>query len=362
MPVGRNYTPPLEALNNASSGADRELERIRAFERTIGRFVGTHETEIQLDFNDWVPTNSAIDRVMTYEYPTPPTLRYDPAFSEIDGSPLEGFSPRSARGGKNSRHGVFFGDLHFRNGLDLPVAVKPYEEEDPKKTAWSTLKDYYNGLAVGHIGLYSLQPVGHLLDGSKTGYSITLLEETLTTLDSIDWSNYYPNIGAHPGMSNIWSQIGRQAAMLHSLGANTHWDMAGRNMAETAEDYAFFIDWESSVISPVQPPQAEMRFEFSFPDLKELMRTMCFSPYAQPEAGLGIFHGKNGDLWQAFRDVVFDEYLGVREDMATAAGDKAQRTEVMSELDVLQGSLRNYMREKLEPMLQLPKTDVVNQA
>src|SRR3990167_11276977 len=179
---GKNYTSPLNDLRTTESGIDPELERICAFEKAICRLASSHETQVKLDFDERVPTNTALAQVLDSEYLEPPAFCYDSDFKVIDVSPIEGFSPRSARGGKNSRHGVFFGDLHFSNGINLPVAVKPSQSLDPKRpqeAAWAALKDYYNTSAAGWLGLYTLHPVGYVLDGPDRAYSFTVLEKPL---------------------------------------------------------------------------------------------------------------------------------------------------------------------------------------
>lgn len=337
--MSRNYTPPLDVLQETTSELDRELEHIRSLEQTIGTLAFTRMVDIGLDFeNDRVPVNRAIERVMCYEYPAPSTFCYDPVFKRLDGTSLKNFTPRSSRGGKNSKNGVVFGDLGFDNGFWLPVAVKPHEADSAEQAAKLCLKDYFNGVAVGHVGIRSLQPAGYLIDGKKKAYSMTRLEESLTTLDSIDWSTFYPNVDENPGMQQIWTQVARQLATFHSSGANSHLDVAGRNIAVTAENRAFLIDWEKSFISPQQPSEADVRYQFSHPDLASLAETMCYPPNGKYKVGLGIFYGKDGDWWQGFKDIVLDEYIEERKNPDNYPSD-VPYGEILGELEVLQASL-----------------------
>lgn len=323
---------------------DHERDRVQEFEHVIGNLAITQIVEAEIDFTDRVPVKRAIERFMTYEYSGSRTLYLAPKIEHLGNTTVAQFSPRVARSGKNSAHGVFFGDLAFDDGRALAVAVKPHTLHDATN---SSLVDYFNGVAVNKLGLFSLQPAGCLLDTDNRAYSLTVLDETLTTLDSIDWTSFYPDMDKHPGMQQIWSQIARQLGLLHSAGAMTHGDLAGRNIAVTADNYAFLIDWERAHISTVQPGDAEVRYEWSHPDLASLLESMCRPPHDDFKAGLGIFYGDKGAVgnwWQGFREMVFDEYVNTRQGMADTTTDKYLKAEVKSELQVLGISLLNDMR------------------
>lgn len=336
IPVEREVRP---------SEIDAELRRVERFQNVLGRCSVLRNVGVELDFDERVPVKIATDQFFTYEYDGRAGLYLDSAFNEVCTNETVLFSPRIARVGKNSAHGVFFGDIQFINGQTLPVAVKPHEVGDVHESA---IRDHLNGKAIRSLGLYSLQPVGVMLTGSNEAYSLTVLEETLTTLDSVDWSEFYPMTDHNPGMIQIWSQVARQTGFLHSLGSMSHGDLAGRNIAVTADNYVFPIDWEMAHVSLVAPRDAEVRYEFSHPDLLKLVENFCRPPHDNFKAGLGIFFGKEGNWWQAFRDLVFDEYIDIRKAMVNENGDKVAINEVNSELEVLDASLQQDMAMNYE--------------
>ena len=320
--------------------ADPEAERILAFQEALGRCASKQVIgQNYIDFELLTPVKHAVGLFKTYEYNGLSGFYVESPHSELLGAEDVSFGPRNARGGRNSAHGVFFGDIIFGDNKRLPVAVKPHQLGGANE---SVLTEHYNTRAVRGLGLYSLEPVAVLLgyDNSESAYMITKLEETLTTLDTIDWSDFYPKIDSHPGMTQIWSQIARQVAFLHSSGSNMHGDLAGRNIAITADDYAFLIDWERSHISKIKPRDAEIRYAFSHPDLSMLVETFVLSPNDRFKAGLGIFYGKQGNWWQGFRDIFLNEYIDTRLQFAETNNDQQ---DVKEEIEVLLASLQNDM-------------------
>lgn len=335
----------LESSSELEAPQDLESARITGLQETLGYCTVTQLTDLELDFSERVPVKMAADRFLTYGFRACPTLYVEPRYGKYDEQSAVEFVPRIARSGKNSAHGVFFGDIHFSEVDSLAVAVKPHTDEYRVESA---LYDHLNSRAITELGFYSLQPVGIVTDGDRSAYSLTLLEETLTTLDSIDWSDFYPNTDNHPGMKLIWSQIARQVALLHSKGSLSHGDLAGRNIAITAENYAFLIDWERAHISLTTPRDAEVRYEFSHPDLAMLLETFCRPPNDEFRAGLGIFYGKDGDWWQGFCELFLDEYFTTRQALADELSDKPAKLEIMSELEVLDCELQKDMERALD--------------
>lgn len=335
-------------ISKASTGElskvfDIEQGRVEEFAESILGVRQTQVIETYMDFDDRTPVRQAINRFMSFEYRGVPTLYLDENLKNLGSIALTGFTPRVARGGKNSAHGVFFGDLLFEE-ISVPVAVKPHTIEGATR---SSLTDHFNGVAVNKLGLFALQPAGCLLNNEQRGFSLTMLDETLTTLDTIDWTNFYPDVEDHPGMMQIWSQVARQLGLLHSTGAMSHGDLAGRNIAVTADNYAFLIDWERAHISTHQPLDAEIRYEFSHPDLASLLESMSLPEDNAFKAGLGIFYGKKGELsewWEGFKTLFFDEYLSIRREIAETSNNKQLLAEVERELQALNISLLNDMK------------------
>ncbi len=348
--MNKYNSSPAECVFSSTPERDIERGRVQEFEQIINNIAGSALVQTELDFKDRVPVKSAVDRFMTYEFTGKSELYIDSSLRHLGEVAVAQFMPRVARAGKNSAHGVFFGDLVFENDNVLSVAVKPYMQvaaRGQKDAVNASLIDYFNGVAVNKLGLYSLQPAGCLLDASERAYTLTILDEVLTTLDSIDWSSFYPDLYGNPGMLQMWSQIARQVGMLHSAGAMSHGDLAGRNIAVTADSYAFLIDWEKSHISTVQPRDAEVRYEFSHPDLATLLESMCRPTNDDFKAGLGIFYGKEGTVeewWNGFKQMFFDEYLSTRQEIVETTNDEKLIAEVTDELKVLSASLLNDMK------------------
>lgn len=287
-----------------------EMTRVYQFWETLGRTALIKPAHFQFDFKDVAPVEQATRRFFNYDMEAQPTLYLEPSQDEeLQTQRLTGFWPRVTRGGKRTRHGVFFGDLIFNDDRQLPVAIKPHDDDRPGAKE-SCLRDYTNNLAAGELGFFSLEPVGFLLDYDRS-YSITRLQESLTTLDSIDWSNFYPDTNDHPGMMQIWSQVARRLADLHVDGSMMHGDLAARNIAITSDSQVFFIDWEFASLDLKEPRDVEVKFGYSFADLDLLVACMCM-PTTQ--GGIGIFSGKAGDWWKGFCDFFFDEYEALRLD------------------------------------------------
>lgn len=326
----------LTSPDNLQVVTDQEVARVQRFQSTLGNCTLVTTVETEIDYDVITPTRVAVNDFLTRkEEGQGVYLEKEFAHYAHEGVPV--FTPRISRGGKNSAHGVFFGDLGFESGLSLPVAVKPYDSEDSEKPV---LREHFNSRAIREVGLYSLHPMGVILGSSDENYYLTLLEESLTTLDSVDWSKFYPDMDENPGMMQIWSQIARQVALMHSLGSVSHLDLAGRNIAATAGNYAFLIDWERAHVSLVKPTEAEIKYHFSHPDLSSLIETCFKSPNDPFKAGLGIFYKKTGDIWSAIREMFLDEYFATRRALAESEGSEAEIKEVEEELAVLDSSLR----------------------
>lgn len=318
--------------HETNSGLERD--HVREFQESLSKSsIKILSGDIDIDLNDSDPIEMATSRFLTYEYSGTPTLYLRPDYEAAVQSPIKEFSSRVSRAGKRSRHGVIFGDLNSEDGQQLSVAVKPHPGEE---SVQSSFGDYARNMSIHKLGFYTLESVGFLMDGKDKAYSITKLDETLTTLDSINWSGFYPDFDKDPGMKQIWSQVARQTALLHSMGSLMHGDLAARNIAATADDEVFLIDWEDASIDLSQPRDSEIRFGYSFTDLDVLVASMCISPDAQIWGGIGLFAGKPGNWFEGFRSIFYDEYEALRLDLAQ--GTKHE-TAVREELFVLKKEL-----------------------
>lgn len=338
MPIPGGF----EVLEHARM-QDAEAERIGEFMMALLTVTDIKPILPDTNFDDVEPIYFAEKRFLAFDYSDQPTLYLNPDLGvEIQGPQDLSFTPLVARGGKRSAHGVFFGRL--RKGEDeISVAVKPHTAN-----AFITgLDDYFKNHAISELGFYSLKPAGLLLASREKAYSMTVLEEGLTTLDSIDWSHYYPNAEENPGMQEMWRVISDQAAILHAMGNKTHGDMAARNIATNTDGLTFFIDWEHAQLSNNKTRDAETRYSRSYADLSVLLESMCLPPHADigGKAGIGMFYGKKCDWWKAFCEVFFDEYVAVRLTMAEDGNHHGQALrDVNEELKQLEIDLREDVR------------------
>jgi hypothetical protein len=313
---------------------DRESERIAAFQEQLSRGVDVvaHDPTFYMEHED--PAADAANRFATYELSSRPTLYLRPRFMTALERGDVTFMPKVSRVGKKSAHGLFFGDISSDENR-VKVAVKPHVEE----SLTSCLNDDYRNELAKRMGFHTLRSVGVLIDSDRTAYSMTLRDD-ISSLESIDWSSFFPDITDHPGMLSIWSQVARQAAALHEPGNRSHGDLAARNIATSLDDSVFFFDWEHAQLGTLPPRDEEVRFSHSFRDMNSLLMSMCLPTDRPHNAGIGVFTGKAGDWWSGFCRLVLDEYEEQR--MAQAdRGDHHSRqlSEVESELTELRRSL-----------------------
>ncbi len=344
-----------EGLNIGESLADAELERVCDFLETLETIRSVRPFETTIDFAERTPVDLAVQRFLHcehIEHDRSTRLYLEPRTASrfITGGLVEvDFLPRTSRAGKSSRHGVFFGDLGFvspSNSL-LPVAVKPYDEDYPRDFC---VREYLNNVGFREQSLDCPRPIGLVLARDKA-YFLSELDETLTTLDSIDWSDFHGSMDENPGMREIWSHVAKITAVLHSIGISAHCDLVPRNIAINADGSMRFIDLEESQIDTTPPRDAEVRFGNSYKDLKVLVEAMC-RPLKIPQipgvtpggithmVGIGLFNQPDRDWWVDFCNLFFDEYAQDRLALArNGSHHSRQEAEVQSEIDSLRQTL-----------------------
>lgn len=327
-----------ELLRDIDNEQNSERQRIEEFQRTLRHVNSIKPLDVVFDQNDEEPVERAIARFRTYDL-APTTGLYVASRYKGIITDAERFTPITTRP-RRSAHGLFLGELEGSNGKTVSVAVKPHRVTNIFE---SCTKDYFSNAAVRAFGFEALEPVGMLIDHNRA-YSITLLEETLSTIDSIDWRNFLNAMDENPGMLETWQHIARSLGVFHSLGSMMHGDLAARNIATTAEGAVLFIDWEYANISLVNPRDSEVRYGYSYTDLASLLDSMC-RPTTDPyKAGIGLFYGNDGDWWEGFCGLVFDEYCEYRLEIARIGNHHAAReVDVLSELEQLRISLRQRM-------------------
>jgi len=320
---------------------DRELENVTRFQEVLSNISHIEPQVVKLDIYEQTesdPVNVAKERFASYG--SHGTLYLENRYLRFAGEEAS-FEPRITRGGKRSAHGVVFGDLNIGEEEPVPVAVKPHKFEGAVD---SCLGEYYNNEMVRQLGLPNLEAVGFVVSSGNEAYSMTRIDDTLSTIDAIDWSDFYPDMAKDPGMQEIWRQVSYQAAILHSHGNMSHGDFAARNIAVTIDGGVFLIDWEKAYLNMTPPRDAEARYARSHGDLSMLMESMCRPTHDDFKAGIGLFYGKEADWWQGFREIFFDTYRHVRLELATEGNHHKQtENDVREELHVLDQSLLEDM-------------------
>lgn len=331
---------------------DLEHERVARFNALITQELPVHCITTQINLSDSDPLHSTIREIRGQGVQR--GLLLDLATARLithEGSEIPKaveFIPRVSRG-KKSAHGVFFGDIVFDNERTLEVAVKPFTDENNE---WGALYDQFSNYMVKKIGLYTLEPAGVLLDGDSehgTSYSMTILEEGMTTFDSIDWTDFAESMEENPGMTELWSSLARTVALLHASGQSNQGDLAGRNIATSDDGGAFLIDWEKARFSGDAPRDAETRYQFSSVDLAQLVESMCRTPEDPLMPGIGIFNLERDDWWEQFCTIFYDEYLDTRRILAQEGSHhKTTVADVESEITALTGRLKSEMQKQRE--------------
>lgn len=257
---------------------------------------------------------------------------------------LVGFEPFISRGGKASGHGVFFGALQFADGMELAVAVKPHfsNENDPesKRNAESScLQDYFGNVAAKKCGFESLEPVGFILDEDGTPYSLTVLDQTLDTLDNINWTHFFEEGFDTIGMKDLLYKVAMITALLHNNGESFHGDLAARNIATNIYGQVFLIDWEYGNVTNSPAPDAEERFGKSWVDLRKLLQSMI-RPANIKDPGVGMFEHCKESYWDNFKELFFDDYLEARKQLAQQGSHHMKKLrDTEAELQQLENSL-----------------------
>lgn len=325
---------------------DREQERVRLFVEAVSAGLPIKEWEpvIHLDADD--PIVDGIQEFYALGRKTglllDRSIIVDGAESEDTDVYTAGFNPRRSRAGKNSVHGVFFGDIILSTGQVVSLAVKPHSVENNERSA---LTDMLSTHIVEQLGFYTLKPAGVLLQDDPvydTAYSLTVLDEGLTTFDSIEWTHFATDLSKNPGMREQWRAVANQVAVLHDSGQACHGDLAARNVATSGDGGAFLIDWEKARFSGIPPRDAEVRYQFSYADISVLLESMARSPRAPFKPGIGLLNERSGDWWATFKEVFLDDYFITRRILAEQGRHNRHRAhDIEEELKVLEDTLRH---------------------
>lgn len=337
---------------DAEQRGDRELQRVMEFSQVLGSVASFSSITLSYESESDKPVQDAIHRFETYESIGIPTMYLEKRYEKLQGE--LSFDPRISRGGKRSFHGVFFGDLIIGDNEPIPLAVKPHIGDSALHTC---IGEYVNNEVIRSMNFPNLSPVGFLVASRDRAYTFTIRDDLLTTLDSLDWSGFYPETENNPVMREMWDNIAQQVAILHQDGNRSHGDLAARNIAMTAEGGILIIDWEKARLNTQKgtTKDAEARYASSSLDLLTLVESITRPPHDEFKAGIGILYGKEVDWWQAFCDIFFDEYKATRLILAEQGPHhKRTETEVEEELEELENSLRLHIEMMQEVCSQIP--------
>jgi len=309
-----------------------ERERMNEF----GRVLDGVETGVVVETSVHLDTETPVDDAANYFIHTErlagPNLYLHESQAALAEAGKPSFLPRRSRG-RTSAHGVFFGDMLFEDGTVVQVAVKPHDDESLQSCA----TDYFTNTAAQELGLKTLEPLGMVVGAEGKAYSLTVRDETLRTLDAINWQQLAAQDLEQ--FHNVWGQVARQMAMLHSMGKVSHGDLAARNIAVGIDGGVFMIDWEHGTMSTQQPRDPEIRYSYSRADVGELMESLVRTRKDSFKGGIELLTNEP-EPWQAFRGLIFDEYVATRLDFAK---NPAERRDIQDELVELERSLQQHM-------------------
>lgn len=328
-------------------------EKVAEFQEFL-HHAHVESVQVNIDPDAEIPAAEAQSRFTRLHYPTLPTLFVVPEMYEFAEEGILGFEPFTSRSGNASRHGVFFGAIICNDGSQIAAAVKPHDLSAGTGPRYldeeSCLKEFFANAAAQKLGFEGLQPLGFAHNREGTFYSLTLLNESLDTLDTLDWTSFCAENFTNIGMKEIMHKTALQAAFLHQNGKSNkgdsfHGDMAARNVAIDLDGHVFFIDWEDGVVTNASTCDIEERFGRSLTDIKAFMVSLARPAGLKYNPGLGIFE-HSSDWWVDFKDIFLDDYIETRLAIA-ATGTHHMRTlnQTREELVQLQHTLSLHMQQ-----------------
>lgn len=308
--------------------------------------------DLKVDCTAFDPIKDAMERFNADHVPETESKFYvTPELGDYENETVVGFRPYTSRSGNASYHGVFFGEMHFSDGSEMSVAVKPHDlgEQNFIEDRESCTKDYFANIVAKKLGFESLQPVGMIIDKDGAQYSITKLDETLDSFDTMDWNSFFADDFKNEGMKELWYKTALFTAMLHETGDSYHGDLAARNVATNPEGHVFLIDWEKGGLTNEPPLDIDARFGHTLIDVQSLMVSMVRPSDLKHNPGLGMFqHSTN--RWEDFKEVFLYDYLEARL-LHAAQGNHHMKSfrETQDELTQLEYTLEQKM-DQLEEM------------
>jgi hypothetical protein len=318
-------------------GDSREQAVADFRERLLGMAV--KPLSVEADPYQPDPSTAAQAEFFSKDFQQNATFYVLPEIAEVMSEQLTGFEPLVSRGGQESRHGVFFGAFMFNDGSELQVAVKPFaseEEADIRQREGACLKDYFVNQAANKAGVKSLEGVGFMMGADGQPYSITVLQTSLNTMETVEWNKFFEDGAETTGMRQQLDGTADAAAEVHSKGNSLHADLTLRNVATEPDGGQMLIDWEFGHVSLGETYDADKRAANTVTDLILFMQSLIDA---------GLFERAQDDRWTAFRAIFLDKYTGQR---LAIAGQEGQPPEaiglVEAELVRVEQELETRMR------------------
>ncbi len=338
--IDRSYEPyaPYELDNG-----------ITEFESLLTQ-VPVKSLSVEVDINNPSPVLDAKTKFFAQDYQLETTMYVSKEFDALAGG-IVGFETLVASEEVASYHGVFFGDIHLEDGTTVSVAVKPHtviegDSSSRKDAESSCFNDFYNNVCAQPTCLGGLKPVGFLMGREGSLYSMTLLDEGLSTFDSIDWTVFYREGEETSGMRELWDKAAISIATVHGEGASRHGDVAARNIGTSPSGQVFLFDWEAGAITKSPPKDVEARFGYSLVDLRKLVEDMA-TPNTLPfKPGIGLFTYAKESWWESFNELFFEQYEAWRIDYAKQGSHHMSKLrETTEELAQLRGTLHQIIND-----------------
>lgn len=296
------------------------------------------------------PTVDATRRFIAEQYRPETTLYLVPELSDELAGNVVGFEQIvSSLDSSASGHGVFFGSIYLADGGELQVAVKPHhigdaDANDRRKMERSCLRDYFTNVAAHEAKFDGIKSIGFMLGDDGTPFSLTLLDLSINTLETVEWTKMYKEGHETSGMKADLEKAAILLARVHVTGDSFHGDPAPRNCAGNLDGQMFLIDWELGNITTQSDESGKTRSKMTYYDLSRFMRSLAHPKSLPKEAGVAMFKDCKGSWWDAFKDVFLDSYMDWRLALVADGSHQAKAVrQTKEELEHIQEKLRMDM-------------------
>jgi hypothetical protein len=248
--------------------------------------------------------------------------------------------------GETSAHKVFF-SLLTGETKSLRVAVKPFVlAPDKAITEWT------NTMLARNKGLDTFHPLGFLICNGK-GFTITLRQNDIDSLDNVDWSKTLLMPEQYQNMIDDLKKIGPALARLNHKGIY-HGDPQMKNVVLTQRGSLHWIDWESATFISKSDSSTTQEAEDLVLHKTERDLRVLFSSLARPinYQGVGLLDGKTPQTQlQYFDQLILRPYFDERMKLLEDESPEVVAT-VFSQLDQIEKAITSYiLNEELKRSL-----------